>query len=82
MSPEMKVDRVEGMLGAALDLHDTDEKYYVTKEDVQLLRIFESRTVWTIGTAQSVGTYRVQIINMAYTVRLLLSQDSWSCSSC
>lgn len=56
------------MLGVALDLHDTDEVYRISEEDVEVLRMFRDRTVFTIGTAKTVGTYRREMVNLCLGV--------------
>ena len=71
MSPEAREDKIAAMLGMPLDLHNTDEKYCLTEEDLKILQFFENRTVWTIGTAQSVGTYRNEMVNLACSVSTL-----------
>ncbi|KAK4541582.1 hypothetical protein LTR36_007879 [Oleoguttula mirabilis] len=47
-----------GMLGYGLTLHDTEEVYRITEKDMDIFRRFRERTAMTIGTAQTVDTYR------------------------
>ena len=56
------------MVGRELDLFGTEEKYVMTKEDVDILRRFQNRTVFTIGTARSVHVYRHEIVKMVCSV--------------
>ncbi|KAK3700108.1 hypothetical protein LTR37_016111 [Vermiconidia calcicola] len=72
LSPEGWYDKVEGMLGMPLELHDIDEPYYVTEADVEAMRNFRDKTVWTIGTAQTVRFYRNEMMKMIDTVRFAL----------
>ena len=52
------------MLGFPLDLHETDEVYRFTKEDVEILRMFKDQTVFTVGTKQTMHVYRAEVLNM------------------
>jgi hypothetical protein len=64
MSPDDDDKRIDGMLGMPMELHESDEKYLITQEDVEVLRWFKDQTVFTIGTAQTVPIYRHEIISM------------------
>ncbi|KAK3718917.1 hypothetical protein LTR37_004833 [Vermiconidia calcicola] len=68
LSPEGYDDKVERMLGMPLELHDIGEPYYVTEDDVEAMRNFRDKTVWTIGTAQTVRFYRQEMMNMISTI--------------
>lgn len=70
LSPESRDNVfVDGLLGRELELFGTSEKYVMTKEDVDILKRFQNRTVFTIGTAQSVRVYRDEIVRMVCSVR-------------
>lgn len=71
MSPETKNDRIDSMLGKPLTLQGTDEMYYMTQDDLDILRVFRDRTVFTIGTAQSIWIYRTELVNLVCDVRSL-----------
>lgn len=73
LSPEGD-DQIEKMLDMPLDLHGTDEVYRLTKADLDVLRMFKNRTVYTIGTAQSVGKYRLELVNLCFSVSVLAPQ--------
>ena len=75
LSPEGHDDQVEKMLGIPLDLHQTEEPYRLTKDDLDILRIFKNRTVYTIGTAQSVATYRNELVNLCFSVSICKSMN-------
>ena len=64
MSPEDDNKRIDEMIGSPMELCETDEKYLITKEDVEILRWFKDQTVFTIGTAQTVSIYRHEITSM------------------
>ena len=68
LSPESNDGRIDAMLGAALELHDSDENgdrvYHLTKEDVDILRMFKDQTVFTIGTSQTTHVYRTELVNL------------------
>lgn len=68
LSPESGHDFLDGLLGKELDLYGTTEKYVLAKEDVDILRRFQNRTVFTIGTARSVHVYRSEIVRMVCSV--------------
>lgn len=55
--------------GKELDLFGTEEKYAMSREDIDILHRFRNRTVYTIGTARSVHVYRSEIIRMVTSVR-------------
>lgn len=73
MSPESDDGKLDQLIDTPLTLHSTRELYYLTQEDVDVLRMFRSSTVFTIGTAQSVGTYQTEIVNLMFNVRLRLA---------
>ena len=52
------------MFGRPMELHDTDEVYRITKDDVEILRMFKDQTVFTIGTAQTTHVYRAELVNL------------------
>lgn len=52
------------MLGYPLALHETNEVYRITEKDMDIFRRFRERTVMTIGTAQTVYTYRNVILQL------------------
>lgn len=56
------------MIGRELDLFETEEKYVLSKEDIDVLHRFRNRTVFTIGTARSVHVYRSEIVRMVTSV--------------
>lgn len=64
MSPDDGDRRIDKMLGMPMELCETDEKYLITKEDLEILRWFKDQTVFTIGTAQTVHLYRDEISGM------------------
>lgn len=65
MSPDGEEDaRIDELLGSPMELCETDEKYHLSKEDVEILRWFKDQTVFTIGTAQTVMVYRKEIVRM------------------
>lgn len=68
LSPESGQDFLAGLLGKELDLYGATEKYALTKGDVDILRRFQNRTVYTIGTARSVQVYRTEIVRMVCSV--------------
>ncbi len=71
MSPEDYDGDVENMLDMPLSLHLTDEVYRVTKGDLDIVRMFRNRTVYTIGTAQSVAMYKEHLVNLCFSVRTI-----------
>ena len=64
MSPEANDDKIDSMLDMPMELHESDETYHISKEDLEILRIFKDQTVFTIGTAQTVHIYRSECVNM------------------
>ena len=78
MSPDSDDAKIDGMVGMPMELHDTDEKYLITKEDVELLRWFKDQTVFTIGTAQTVHIYRHEIVGMLLLSVSYSSRINWS----
>lgn len=64
MSPESNEQRIEAMLGTPIDLHESDEIYHLTKEDVDTLHMFKDQTVFTIGTSQTTHVYRSELVNL------------------
>ena len=65
LSPQPSDDVVDKIIGMQLDLAQTDDVYTLNKDDVETLRRFMDRTVFTIGTAQTVWIYRHEMIRMA-----------------
>lgn len=61
------------MLGMPLELHQSDEVYRLVEEDLELLRGFRERTVFTIGTKCTVPIYRQNYIAMTRTASRLSS---------
>lgn len=59
------------MLGLRLALHESSEEYCVTQDDVDILRSFLNRTVYTVGTAQSMDTYRRELPQLCLKVRAI-----------
>ena len=68
LSPDDRDDKIDGMLDMPMVLHDTSEIYYLGKEDLEILYSFRDKTVFTIGTAQTVPLYRAQIVSMVCDV--------------
>lgn len=68
LSPDAATDVLERLLGRELDLFGTEEKYALSREDVDVLHRFRNRTVFTIGTARSVQVYRTEIVRMVLSV--------------
>lgn len=68
MSPDTGDEKLNTMLAMPLKLHDTEELYYMTEEDIELIRLFKDRAVYTLATAQSVETYRRELTNMSLDV--------------
>jgi hypothetical protein len=64
LSPEGHDHRIEILLGQKRKLHDTDEVYTITQDDMDWLHYFKDKTVFTIGTAQSVYLYRHLVTDM------------------
>lgn len=78
MSPEDYEEDVliDELLGSSMELCESEEKYLLSKEDVEILRWFKDQTVFTIGTAQTVLVYRREIVRMmlhSVSVKLLVS---------
>ena len=72
--------RLDALLGTPMDLHESDEKYLITKEDVEILRWFKDQTVFTIGTAQTVHVYRGEVVSLMMLSVSSVSRDlMWSC---
>lgn len=68
LSPEHKDDPLVPMLGLGLALHESTEEYCLTQDDVDILRSFFNRTVFTVGTAQSMDTYRQEMPQLCLQV--------------
>ena len=68
LSPDAASDVIELLSGRELDLFGTNEKYTLSREDLDILHRFRNRTVYTIGTARSVQVYRTEIIRMVTSV--------------
>ena len=76
MSPEAFVDDfIERLMDHPLKLHNTDEFYYMTKDDIRCLYYFKEKTVYTIGTQQSVMTYRHEVVKLMMSVSLTVSSN-------
>ena len=72
LSPlESGVDIIDGLLDREIETFTPGESYVLRKEDIDVLKRFQNRTVYTIGTQRSVHVYREQIIGMVCSVRPL-----------
>lgn len=70
MSPVGDDGELDKLMDSPLGLHSTRERYYLTRQDLEVLRMFYNRTVFTIGTAQSVETYQREIVGLMFNVCL------------
>ena len=70
LSPDRQDGTIERMLNMPLPLHQQNEAYRLTREDIEILRLFKNRTVYTIGTANSVETYRMEMVNLCFVVSM------------
>ena len=80
MSPENDDDNIliDSLIGMPLKLHNDEGYYRITKEDVEIIRRFKDRTVFTIGTAHSVLIYRREVVQMVASVSLHRSTTALS----
>lgn len=62
--PTPPEEYILNMLNYPLALHETDEVYRISKEDLDMFRRFQDRTVYTIGTKQTVPIYREVITKL------------------
>ena len=77
LSPlESGVDIIDGLLDREIETFTPGESYVLRKEDIDVLKRFQNRTVYTIGTQRSVHVYREQIIGMVCSVRSYLTFSS------
>lgn len=81
LSPESNDYKIDNMLGSPMELHETDEVYHMTKEDIDTLRMFKDQTVFTIGTAQTTHVYRAELVNLiCCSVSGLVTSLCFGCS--
>ncbi|TKA27737.1 hypothetical protein B0A50_04838 [Salinomyces thailandicus] len=62
--PTPPEDVIIATLGKPLALHETDETYIITADDLGRFERFQNRTVYTLGTAQTVEVYRQAVVKL------------------
>ncbi|EMC91129.1 hypothetical protein BAUCODRAFT_134803 [Baudoinia panamericana UAMH 10762] len=64
LPPTPPTESILNLLNFPLALHETDEVYRLTEQDLDRLQRFQDRTVLTVGTAQTTHIYRDVILKL------------------